>query len=125
MPAPMLKIGKTMSDETRLISDEEHFMRIMANFNDFGDWRIRKAAAYGFAPPLVATLKGEIGRVEVWGGRAHRAEVWVVYKDKSETLVACDRFDTIPATYLSVRDGSLRQAIATACDLAGIQPKLF
>lgn len=114
-----------MSNHPKPISDEGQFRRMMQNFLDFGEWHFRQAAAYGFVPPQVATLSGRVGRVEVWGGRAHRTEVWVVYKDKSETLVACDRFDTTPATYLTVRDGSLRQAISEACKLAGVQGRLM
>lgn len=113
-----------MSDEQRYVSDEERFMRLMANFSDFGEWRIRKAAAYGFIPPMVAKLRGPNGHVEVWGGKAHRTEVWFVGKDKSETFVAKDcRVEG--GADLSLRDGSLRTAIARACNLAGIQPALF
>ena len=102
--------------EPKPIGDEELFARLMANFADFGEWRIRKAAAYGYIPPMVATLRGEGGTVEVWGGRAHRTEVWVIGKDKSELMVASG---------CSSVDGSLRLAIATACKLAGVGPRLF
>lgn len=105
-----------MYGEPKPISDEELFARMMANFQDFGNWRIRKAAAHGFIPPMVATIKGDNGHVEVWGGRAHRTEVWVIAKDKSETLIDKD---------CNYRDGTLRLAIAQACKLAGVQPKLF
>lgn len=110
--------------EDKPIGVEEHFMRLMANFNDFGQWRIRKAAANGGMPPMVAKLSGAQGHVEVWGGKAHRTEVWFIGKDKSESLVAMD-CSAQGATRLSLRDGSLRLAIAQACNLAGIQPKLF
>lgn len=102
--------------DPRPIGDEELFARLMANFADFGEWRIRKAAAYGYIPPMVATLRGEGGTVEVWGGRAHRTEVWVIGRDKSELMVASG---------CSSVDGSLRLAIATACKLAGVGPRLF
>ena len=103
--------------EPRPIGDEELFVRLMANFADFGEWRIRKAAMRGSVlPPMVATLRGEGGTVEVWGGRAHRTEVWVIGRDKSELLVASS---------CSSLDGSLRLAIATACKLAGVGPRLF
>lgn len=69
---------------------------------------------------MVAWLRGSSGTVEVWGGRAHRTEVWVIGKDKSERLVAYDGDRP-----LSVRDGTLRAAIATACDLAGVQRMLL
>lgn len=113
-----------MIDEPMPTSDEEAFMRLMANFNDFGQWRIRKAAAHGFIPPMVAKLSGINGHVEVWGGKAHRLEVWFIGRDKSESLVAMDCRARGGAD-LSLRDGSLRLAIANACNLAGIQPKLF
>jgi len=106
--------------EPKPISDEEHFMRMMANFQDFGEWHFRKAAAYGYLPPMVAYLRSANGTVEVWGGAAHRCEVWFISKDKEETLVACDG-DKL----LSLRDGTLRAAIAEACDLAGVQHPLF
>lgn len=107
-----------MCDErTKPVGDAEIFMRMMANFSDFGSWRIRAAAAHGSVlPPMVAKLAGRNGHVEVWGGRAHRMEVWYVGKDKSETLVGYD---------CTCVDGSLRVAIATACNLAGIQRALF
>lgn len=106
--------------EPKPISDEERFMRMMANFQDFGEWHFRKAAAYGYLPPMVAYLRGANGTVEVWGGAAHRCEVWFIGKDKAETLVACDGDKP-----LSLRDGTLRVAIAEACDLAGVQHPLF
>jgi len=106
--------------EPKPISDEERFMRTMANFRDFGEWHFRKAAAYGYLPPMVAYLRGANGTVEVWGGAAHRTEVWFISKDKAETLVACDGDKP-----LSLRDGTLRAAIAEACDLAGVQHPLF
>ena len=106
--------------EPKPVSDEEHFMRMMATFRDFGDWHFRKAAAYGYLPPMVAYLRGANGTVEVWGGAAHRCEVWFISKDKSEQLVACDG-----DKQLSLRDGTLRAAIAEACDLAGVQHPLF
>lgn len=106
--------------EPKPISDEERFMRMMANFQDFGEWHFRKAAAYGYLPPMVAYLRGANGTVEVWGGAAHRCEVWFIGKDKEETLVACDGDKP-----LSLRDGTLRAAIAEACDLAGVQHPLF
>lgn len=103
--------------EPKPIGDEELFARLMANFADFGEWRIRKAAMRGSVlPPMVATLRGEGGTVEVWGGRAHRTEVWVIGRDKSELMVASS---------CSSLDGSLRLAIATACKLAGVGPRLF
>ena len=106
--------------EPKPISDEERFMRMMANFQDFGEWHFRKAAAYGYLPPMVAYLRSANGTVEVWGGAAHRCEVWYVGKDKEETLVACDGDKP-----LSLRDGTLRAAIAEACDMAGVQHPLF
>lgn len=106
--------------EPKPISDEERFMRMMANFRDFGDWHFRKAAAYGYLPPMVAYLRGANGTVEVWGGAAHRCEVWFISTDREETLVACDGDKP-----LSLRDGTLRAAIAEACDLAGVQHPLF
>ena len=109
-----------MVTEPKPISDEERFMRMMANFQDFGEWHFRKAAAYGYLPPMVAYLRSANGTVEVWGGAAHRCEVWYVGKDKEETLVACDG-DRL----LSLRDGTLRAAIAAACDMAGVQHPLF
>lgn len=108
------------SQEPKPVSDETLFMRMMANFSDFGQWHYRKAAAYGYIPPMVAWLRGSNGTVEVWGGKAHRMEVWVIGKDKSERLVAYDGDKP-----LSVSDGTLRAAIATACDSAGVQPKLL
>jgi hypothetical protein len=109
--------------EPKPVSDEERFMRMMANFQDFGtDWHFRKAAAYGYLPPMVAYLRGANGTVEVWGGAAHRYEVWFIGKDKEETLVAYDGCD---GKRLSLRDGTLRAAIAEACDLAGVQYPLF
>ena len=106
--------------EPKPISDEERFMRMMANFRDFGEWHFRKAAAYGYLPPMVAYLRGANGTVEVWGGAAHRCEVWFIGKDKEETLVAYDGDKP-----LSLRDGTLRAAIAAACDMAGVQYPLF
>jgi len=106
--------------EPKPISDEERFMRMMANFQDFGEWHFRKAAAYGYLPPMVAYLRSANGTVEVWGGAAHRCEVWYVGKDREEQLVACDGDKP-----LSLRDGTLRAAIAEACDLAGVQHPLF
>lgn len=102
--------------EPKPIGDEGLFSRMMANFSDFGEWRIRKAAAHGYLPPMVATLRGRNGHVEVWGGRAHRTEVWHIASDRTETLVDKD---------CSFHDGSLRAAIATACKLADAQPRLF
>lgn len=104
-------------EHERPLSDEEQFMRMMANFADFGEWHFHKAAAHGFIPPQYATLRGTNGRVEVWGGRAHRTEVWFIARDKSETLVAMDS----RSKRLTVRDGTLRTAIAQACNLAGVQ----
>lgn len=52
--------------ETKPIGDAEIFMRMMANFSDFGSWRIRAAAAHGSVlPPMVAKLAGRNGHVEV------------------------------------------------------------
>lgn len=110
--------------DTNPTSDEAKFMRMMANFADFGEWHFRKAAAYGCLPPLCATLRGANGHVEVWGGKAHRTEVWFIAKDKSETLLAMDCYDPNHPHYLSVRDDSLRTAIAQACSLAGVQQQL-
>ena len=104
-----------MSDKP--ISDAEQFTRMMMNFTDFGQWHVRAAACRGsIAPPMVATLQGKGGKVEVWGGRAHRTEVWHIAKDRTATLVAQE---------CNCVDGSLRHAIAAACKLALIQPKLF
>jgi hypothetical protein len=105
-----------MTGEPKPVSDAERFKRMMMNFSDFGTWRVRAAAAHGCGQPMVAKLRGKNGHVEVWGGSAHRTEVWFIANDKSETLVAHD---------CNCVDGSLRLAISTACALAGVQPKLF
>ena len=107
----------TYDETTKVVSDADRFMRMMANFDDFGPWSIRAAAMRGSVlPPMVAKLKGKNGHVEVWGGKAHRTEVWYIGRDRSETLVGSD---------CNCVDGSLRVAIATACGLAGVQPPLF
>ena len=111
-----------MVTDPKPVSDEERFMRMMANFQDFGEWHFRKAAAYGYLPPMVAKLAGRNGYVEVWGGRAHRPEVWYIDKDKNEKLVA---YDDPSGKRLKVSDGTFRLAVATACNLAGVQPALF
>ena len=108
---------KYEDDKPRPISDAEAFARMMANFADFGEWHIRQMPSRGSViPPMMAKLSGGNGHVEVWGGRAHRNEVWWIGKDKDEHLVAANCY---------AHDGSMRVAIAQACNLAGVQPQLF
>lgn len=112
-----------MDDNKPTMSDEELFMRLMANFADFGDWKIRKAPSRGSVTQVYyARLKGENGVAEVWGSRGHRPEVWYIDKDKNEKLVA---YDDPSGKRLKVSDGTFRLAVATACNLAGVQPALF
>lgn len=104
-------------DKPRPIGDAEIFARMMTNFSDFGEWVIREMPMRGSVlPPMMAKISGRNGHVEVWGGRAHRTEVWFIGRDKDESLVAYD---------CHAADGSLRYAIAQACNLAGVQAKLF
>lgn len=112
-----------MDDNKPAMSDEELFMRLMANFADFGDWQIRKAPSRGSVMSIYyARLKGKNGIAEVWGSRGHRPEVWYIDNDKNEKLVA---YDDPTGKRLKASDGSFRLAVATACNLAGIQPALF
>lgn len=102
-------------DEPKPISAFERFSRLMDEFSDLGKWRIRRVGSRYFDDALKATISGANGMVEVWGGNLHRREVWFIGKDKSERLVAvnCDK------------NGSLRDAILQACNLAGVQGRLF
>ena len=92
-------------------------LMVRTHLGEYGDWRIRQIGAYGDA--LVATLKGRDGRIEVWGGSIHRIEVWFIprgTKANDGDLIAYD---------VSVRDGSLQEAVRQASLMAGIQRRLF
>lgn len=94
----------------------EDFERLMAHFAALGRWRIMRRGSRYFDDILVAKLSGLNGTVEVWGGNLHRREVWFIGRDQSETLIAME---------CGYRDGTLRDAILQACNLAGIQRRLF
>lgn len=97
-----------------MISTFSRFSDLMAEYRDFGEWRISRVGSREYDDVLKASLSGKSGRVEVWGGDLHRREVWFIGKDKSETLVAVDCYRS-----------NLTKAIEDACKLAGIQRRLF
>lgn len=98
-----------------MTSTFSRFADLMAGYREFGEWRITRAGSREYDDALKASLSGRSGRVEVWGGNLHRREVWVIGKDKSETLVAVDCH----------KAEDLTEAIEKACELAGIQRRLF
>ena len=89
------------------------FKNLIKPFLYLGDWHVRHVGSQSYDDVLVATLKGNSGRVEVWGGNLHAREVWVIGKDKSETLVE-----------LGYTEQSLKSALDKACRLAGVQQKM-
>lgn len=102
-------------DAPKFVSTFERFSRLMDEFTDLGKWRIKRLGSRYFDDVLKATLSGANGMVEVWGGEHHRCEVWFIGRDKSEKLVAVNCHKT----------SSLREAIVQACNLAGVQGRLF
>ena len=81
------------------------------HLDDLGEWKMREYANEA----IKATLRGNLGTVEVWGG-IHASEVWFIQRGtKAETLL-CKRWE--------VTDGSLRDAVLQGCAMAGIQTRM-
>ena len=91
--------------------------RIRSRFGGYGQWAIRSVNAYSDA--IVARLMGKSGRVEVWGGRNHRDEVWFVPKGTRAADVG------VTGRMLYPSEGAdFRGAVEQACALAGVQEVL-
>ena len=59
---------------------------VTEKFGHLGKWKFRSISSYSNV--LVATLNGNRGRVEVWGGTTHRDEVWAIPKGTSGCLIS-------------------------------------
>lgn len=80
---------------------------ITNTFGDLGTWKFRNIGKTDDV--IVATLKGKGGRVEIWGGSAHRTEVWAIPKGTNGCLI-----------------GTLatRVTVEMACNRIGLQGRL-
>lgn len=81
------------------------------HLGDLGEWKLREYAN----GTIKATLRGNRGTVEVWGG-IHAPEVWFVERGTKAETPLCERW--------AVTDGSLRDAALRGCAMAGIQTRM-
>ena len=89
------------------------FSRILQDqVGDTGDWKVFQYVD----GPCRATLTGKLGTVEVWGGAHHADEVWFIERTTKDETLICKPW--------AVTDGSLRDAVARGCAMAGIQTRL-
>lgn len=85
---------------------------VRENFGEYGEWRFREFASGA----MVATLRGRLGRVEVWGAD-HRPEVYFVPVGTKDSEIPCETRDLRKAD-------ALRAAVADACAQAAIQGRM-
>ena len=63
------------------------FVTFVTNrFGYLGKWTFKRVTSYNDV--IVATLTGDGGKVEVWGGDSHKGEVWAFPKGSHGSLVS-------------------------------------